>query len=199
MKQIIVLALLLFVFGESTCNASWLVFHKQEIKGKIVDIETHEPIEGAVVVAVYRVHSLAVADSVDYDIGAQEALTDKSGEFRIPSYTTMIQPFSLSIPTEFIYFKPGYVCDGAFGREEDYSADRTLTDREFSASWNRDLKYKISKDGIVMLRKVEGKDRIESSSKTSRISQFRNTLPIVYMIDKTENKYILDLQRRRVE
>jgi hypothetical protein len=44
----------LFLLSAATCNASWIVFHKPEFKGKIVDIDTNESIEGAVVVAAGR-------------------------------------------------------------------------------------------------------------------------------------------------
>ena len=38
----------------------------------------------------------------------REALTDKNGEFYIPSYTTIIQPLSWETLVTFIIFKPGY-------------------------------------------------------------------------------------------
>jgi len=190
MNRILLTVILLLLMFAATGNASWLVFHKSEFTGKVVDIETNEPIEGAAVVAIYRVHSLAVADSVDYSIGAQESLTDKNGEFRIPSYTTMIQPLSWSIPTEIIFFKPGYVCDGDIGREEDFSGERTKSDREYIASWNRSLKYRIAKNGIVMLRKVNGKDRIESFRKATIIYNFKIEAPNAYNIIHKENNFI---------
>lgn len=199
MNRIILTAILLLLMFAATGNASWLVFHKPEFTGKVVDIETNEPIEGAVAVAIYRVHSLAVADSVDYSIGAQEALTDKNGEFRIPSYTTMIQPLSWSIPTEIIFFKPGYVCDGDIGREEDFSGERTKSDREYTASWNRSLKYRIAKNGIVMLRKVHGKDRIESYRRFYIPIDLRNILPIAQKFEHNENTYVLEMQNRTMK
>ena len=165
MNKLIVTSILILLVTliTTTCNASWLIFHKPAFKGKIVDIETNEPIEGVVVVAFYRKQAISVGDSVTMDFDVQEALTDKNGNFKIPSYTNIIQPLSWSIPVEFIIIKPGYVCDGRLGREEDFSGSGTTTDRDYVASWNPNLKYKILKSGIVMLRKVSGKDRIESS------------------------------------
>jgi hypothetical protein len=172
------------------------VFHKPEFKGKVIDIETNKPIEGAVVVAIYRKEAIAVGDSVTLDFDAQETLTDIDGNFRIPSYTTVIQPLSWSIPTEFIFFKPGYVYDGRFGREGDFSGDRTLTDREFSASWNRNLKHSIAKTGIVKLCKVDGNDRLESYRNLSLPLRDVAELPITHGIEDKENKHILEFKKQ---
>ena len=75
-------------------NAGWLIYHKPEFKGKVIDAETKEPIEGAVVVVVYNKHSLLSGPGGGYSsvIKVKEALTDQNGEFHFPSYTTMIQP-----------------------------------------------------------------------------------------------------------
>ena len=190
MKRIFFLALLLVLLGAATSNASWLIFHKPEFIGKVVDIDTKEPIGGAVVVAIYRTHVLALGDSANLDIYAQEALTDKDGKFIIPSYTTLINPLSWSNPVRFIIFKPGYVCDGLFELEDELSGSGARSDREYSASWNQNLKYQILKSGVIMLRKVTGKDRIESSRKLSPIAVLKGLLPIASAMKFDENKYI---------
>jgi hypothetical protein len=40
------------------CLASWLICHKPEFKGKVIDAEAKQPIEGAVVVAKYFKHPI---------------------------------------------------------------------------------------------------------------------------------------------
>ena len=197
MKQIAIALMFLLFVSITPCSASWLLFHKPEFKGKIVDIESKEPIEGAVVVAIYRKQVIGVGDSVTMDFDAREAVTDKDGSFRIPSYTTLIQPLSWSIPTQFIIFKPGYVCDGTLGREEDFSGTGTVSDREYTASWNSSLKYKISKTGIVMLRKVTGKDRLESYSRfDSRLSLYQKELLVINELIRSEDEIATDLERQ---
>ena len=198
LMRLIAITLLLLLFVSITpCSASWLLFHKPEFKGKIVDIETKEPIEGAVVVAIYRKQVIGVGDSVTMDFDAREAVTDKDGSFRIPSYTTLIQPLSWSIPTEFIIFKPGYVCDGTLGREDDFSGTGTVSDREYTASWNSNLKYRISRGGIVMLRKVTGKNRLESYNNfDSRISLYQKELPVINTSIKSEDEIAKVLERQ---
>ena len=112
MKNIFIIILLsLFLTGISASNsiASWLFFSKPEFKGRILDAETKEPIEGAVVVAVYHKHQYAIPHGNTIVINTREALTDKNGEFLIPSYYTIISPFSVDEKTSFIIYKPGYM------------------------------------------------------------------------------------------
>jgi hypothetical protein len=92
------------------CVAGWLIFHKPEFRGKILDAETKQPIEGAVIAAIYQTHSIigGPGGGSSSIIHVKEALTDKEGEFLIPSYVTVIQPNSTSWWTEFIIYKPGY-------------------------------------------------------------------------------------------
>jgi hypothetical protein len=111
MKKISIIMLLSFFLSgisASTCMAGWLFFSKPEFKGRILDAETKEPIEGAVVVAVYHKHEYAIPHGNTIVINTREALTDKNGEFYIPSYYTIISPFSKEEKTDFIIYKPGY-------------------------------------------------------------------------------------------
>jgi hypothetical protein len=196
MKRLFIITASLCLFAAVTCNASWLVFHKPEFKGKIVDIETNEPIEGAVVVAIYRIHALAVGDSVDMDVDARETLTDKNGKFTIPSYTTFINPLSTSLPVNFTIFKPGYVCNVPISLEEEFSGSGTRPDRDISVPWNQELKYRILKSGTVQLRRVSGNDRIESYRNMSWSHNLTTKLPIASKMENYENRIILDLKHR---
>ena len=55
-------------------------------KGRIIDIETKEPLEGAVVLAVWmRAYRTPAGDNTYY-YNSKEVLTDKDGRFEIPSY-----------------------------------------------------------------------------------------------------------------
>ena len=89
---------------------AWLIFHKPEYKGKIINSETQESIEGVVVVAVYNTHTIIGGPAGGYSsvVKVKETLTDKTGEFLIPSYTTIMGPNSKEYYTEFIIYKPGY-------------------------------------------------------------------------------------------
>ncbi len=101
---------LILTFNVSLSFAGWLIYHKPEFKGKVIDAETKEPIEGAAVVAIYEKHTLISGPGGGYSsvIKVKETLTDKSGDFYFPSYTTIIQPNSIEDTAEFIIYKPGY-------------------------------------------------------------------------------------------
>ncbi|MBI5674555.1 MAG: hypothetical protein HZC48_01840 [Nitrospirae bacterium] len=104
----VIVGIVLLLTSESV--AGWLIYNKPEFKGKVIDAETKEPIEGAVVVVVYKKHSLISGPGGGYSsvIKIKETLTDKKGEFYFPSYTTVIQPNSIEDYAEFIIYKPGY-------------------------------------------------------------------------------------------
>lgn len=88
----------------------WMVYHKPAFQGKVIDAETKKPIEGAVVVAVYKKYPIISGPGGGSEsiMDIKEILTDAKGEFYFPSYTTVIQPFSIEGSADFIIFKPGY-------------------------------------------------------------------------------------------
>jgi hypothetical protein len=61
-------------------------------KGRVIDAETKEPIEGAVVVAQYHKNVFYIFDSDSFIFDVREALTDGKGEFHIPPKINLIQP-----------------------------------------------------------------------------------------------------------
>ncbi|MEW6078557.1 MAG: hypothetical protein AB1724_12140 [Thermodesulfobacteriota bacterium] len=97
------------VFVVTECEAV-LIFHKPAYTGRIIDMETREPLEGVVVVTVYQIDAIigGPAGGWSKDIHAKETLTDKDGVFHIPAYTTLIGLNSRASWTKFIIFKPGY-------------------------------------------------------------------------------------------
>ena len=88
--------------------------------GRVIDAETKQPIEGAVVVVLWhKVYSTPTGDS-SYFFDAVEALTDKDGKFFIPQFKALnLIPIIRRIEgPDFIIFKPEYT---AFpGRAYDY-------------------------------------------------------------------------------
>src|SRR3990170_5561703 len=79
-------------------------------KGKIIDIETKEPLEGAVVLAVWERVYRTPAGASSYFYEAKEVLTDKEGKFEIPLYTpiNLVPLISYMRGPLFTIFKPGY-------------------------------------------------------------------------------------------
>jgi hypothetical protein len=105
-KKIVVL-LTIFLLGGCAVTSSYDAYY-----GKVVDIETKKPIEGAAVLVVYNTEQYGLAGAVSHFGDAQEVLTDKNGEFKIPA--KRIITFKVLSGWEryphFTIFKPAYGC-----------------------------------------------------------------------------------------
>ena len=112
MKKVLIFIFLILIITITAFPSHafwWMGYHKPAFKGNVIDAETKEPIEGAVVVVVYNKATIGLgAGALSSIINVREVLTDKEGMFRISSYTTIIQPFSVEDEANFIIFKPGY-------------------------------------------------------------------------------------------
>ena len=110
--QISVIAFLLFIGFVSTVGAKErFIYSKPAFKGRMIDSETKEPIEGVVVVAVYwesYSFCLGPGGCSPEIAGIAETCTDKKGEFYIKPFTTWMGPFGYTGWTRFIIYKPGY-------------------------------------------------------------------------------------------
>lgn len=91
-------------------------------KGKVVDLETGEPIEGAVVFIKFFTRVPNVGGSTFYAADAVEVLTDRNGEFDIPLRKLTVNKFlhGWENKGQAIIFKPGY---GAFPGHPKVSMD----------------------------------------------------------------------------
>lgn len=185
----IAVAILMFALFAPTSDAGWLIYHVPEFKGQIIDIDTKQPIEGAVVVAVYKKATMGLgAGSLSSIISARETLTDKDGNFRIPSYTTLIQPFSWQIPNEVIIYKPGYASleTGTW-----HFIGETL--KEEQEGWwpgFKDLKYRLRGHGIVELPKLKTREERLNASMIGLTGYHAKDLPILYKALNEEGKYL---------
>jgi len=195
MKTRLLMTVIILILSATSCNASWLIYHKPAFKGRVVDLDTGEPVEGVAIVALYRMETLNPPEGpYGSYIHAKETITDRDGKFVISSYRTTMNPLSWSKPVEFIIFKPGYICNQPIDLEEEFSGNGTR-DWIFSANWNSNLKYRVLKSGVVMLAKVKtDRDRIESYHNTTQISVFKSILPLSSKTELKENKYILELK-----
>ncbi|MBI5099606.1 MAG: carboxypeptidase regulatory-like domain-containing protein [Nitrospirae bacterium] len=197
--QSLLLSILIVVLTAVYSDAGWLIYHKPEFRGKVIDAESRQPIEGAVVVAVYNKETLGVGGgNMSSIIDVRETLTDKDGMFRIPSYTTFIQPFSWEISASFIIFKPEY---GTFPKQHNYPPGLSLPDQEIffseSIGTERSLKAYISgsyqneilKTGIVELSKLKKREeRLKAMpSPVSEISFKKQRLFIKLLNEENRN------------
>lgn len=158
MRNLMTLLSLAILFIPTSASADWLIYHKPAFEGQILDGETKEPIEGAVVVVQYFKRTIGLVSGTDSSvIHIRETLTDKEGKFHVPSYTTLIQPFSWEDPARFIIYKPGYVA-------LDYLYDRGLEnlfsekmpgmkEQEFEWIYNKSLFFRYRLPNIVEVPK----------------------------------------------
>ena len=84
-------------------------------EGKVTDADTKEPMEGAVVLALYYYETHTVAGSNSHLKDGQETLTDKKGEFKLPRSRRWFVLNRGYPEGKIVVFKPGY---GVFPRHK---------------------------------------------------------------------------------
>jgi len=132
-NKIVLILFCIFVF---LCSSAYAA----TFKGRVIDAETKEPIEGAVVVAKWLKERATIAGPSLELKDVKEALTDKNGEWvikgprgrsggDITTIFTFLTGIYYTKAPEFIIFKPGYcswpagfgieVCKGKIKKEGD--------------------------------------------------------------------------------
>lgn len=101
MKPLLLIAILLF---QTACL--YAVRYDATYKGKIVDAETGEPIEGVVVLGEWDREYPTPAGAVHKFYDTKETVTDKNGDFEIPGVGLRV--FTNIIPMNVLIFKAGY-------------------------------------------------------------------------------------------
>jgi hypothetical protein len=200
MKTIYTLTIIILVMVCSTvCHASWLIYHKPEYRGRVVDIDTGQPIEGAVVIANYQKETLAPpVEPQSSTIHVKETLTDKDGYFFFPSYSTMVQPFSWEYDVSFLIFKPGYLCYGWSVMPEIFEGKGKKDSAELFEAWNKSLKFKFTASGTIMLPKVSRyEDRFQSKLNFDVPTEYYQQLPIARRIEQEERIYLNSLRGKQ--
>jgi len=188
MRHLLTVLVVTLFFATSACG--WIVYHKPEYSGKVVESESGKVIEGAVVVAIYNKKILGVgAGTISDIINVQEALTDKEGLFRIPSYTTLIQPLSWEAAATFIVFKPGYAAVSGINLEDNLSKD-SAQEVEMPWLYNKVMKFKFG-PRLVGLPKLQTKEEREKARKSAMFWDFdsiEKKLPLIYKAVNEERK-----------
>ena len=116
-----ILLFILLILG--TCSAG--VFspipyrYLDAFKGKVIDAENKEPIDGAVVLAIYFKETYTIAGSNSWAVDGQEVLTDGNGEFEIRRKRRWLALYRGYTEGNLTIFKPGY---GVFPRHKNSKA-----------------------------------------------------------------------------
>jgi hypothetical protein len=102
MRKLCLTIAFFFLTATSVLSADFLYHSDGPYKGKVVDLETGEPVEGAVVAAAwFLTHRFC---------DAKEIVTDKNGEFVLPKGSCFsFWPFTEMDPAHVVVFKPGYL------------------------------------------------------------------------------------------
>lgn len=103
--------LLVAIVGANIFGAGWIFYHDGPYRGKVVDADTGQPIEGAAVLGEWHLETYASPGGpVGVYCDVQETLTDKNGEFVVPTAWCLSPwPFTkMGRPAGFVIFKPGY-------------------------------------------------------------------------------------------
>ncbi len=153
---------LFFITTSAMASVGWIIYYEDAFKGKVIDAETLEPIEGAVVVAIYSVKAFEDIDIAD----VQETLTDNNGEFTIPG-NIFFHPWPPSFggkKTRFIVYKPEY---GAYPGNYSFLiyAVKEASRRRMGT---KTTKKNVSKEEVAMPEKnITNKDRDKLYRKNS--------------------------------
>ena len=100
-KWLVVLAISMIGAG---CVAP--IRYEGTYQGRVVDEETREPIEGAVILATWHRHHDNLAGGYHTFYDARETVTDKKGEFEMPGMGLLL--FSNIEKMEMMAYKAGY-------------------------------------------------------------------------------------------
>jgi len=190
-----IITICLLVFCSATSEASMLLYHKPEFKGQVVDIGTKAPIEGAVVVAIYKKNTLnPPAGSYTHVIEVKETLTDKNGRFSFPSYTTFIHPLSYSAGCSFLIYKPGYGSQGQVGITS-FLSGAAEKNWERVSNNNKNLVFRYLTDGTVEIPRLMTNEDMKDAWMNAHIwgaSLDKDEVPILFKTVTNENhKYMI--------
>ncbi len=110
--RILLAAILALIFAASAITHKYGPF-----SGRVVDVDTGEPIEGAVVLLCFDTKMYTPGGPVSYFADALEVLTDAKGEFFLPAHRITLFRFPHYWDTRWsaLVFKPGY---GSFPRHK---------------------------------------------------------------------------------
>ena len=169
MKKIIVLCALLLI------ALSYLFFVRYDgpYKGRVVDAETGNPIEGVVVLGVWYKEMITPAGGVGSYYDADETVTDRNGDFELKGKGLII--FKNISSMHVLVFKAGYQYVG-MGMWQSLKIDGGLMAKK--VSWEGDR-------AVIPLRKLPDEERRSPPSPPSE-APFEDVKIMLKEIDKND-------------
>ena len=142
-KRIITIFIILFVlcFGQP--------YYKPAYSGRVVDLETGEPIVGAMVDVEYWIGGYGLVEQYSEKIGMRRAMTDKNGYFELSKFFSLVGIFNFNKHAIFNIRKENYTFLNSIEIGECLSSG--CEERVFES---KDKKRKISmSSNLIKLRK----------------------------------------------
>ncbi len=184
----IIIAIVLIISSLQISQAAGL-YSKPEFRGRVIDSETKEPIEGAVAVVLYDKRPLigSPAGVSSYVFHAKETLTDSKGEFFISAYSSVLL-FTEDTGVRFIFYKPGYMAGYGTDNirsvlvESYFSAGEVGEEKEIEGGTFEQGSYIKWKGplGIVELKRAKTREEKWKSTMVFTSSLKEKDLPVLY-------------------
>ena len=105
-KILLILILTSLVISATSCYGFALIRKDGPYEGRVIDVDTGEPIEGVVVLGDWSREHISPGGAVHTFYDATETVTDNNGEFRIEGMGLEI--LSNVTPMDVLIFKAGY-------------------------------------------------------------------------------------------
>lgn len=108
--------LILFLAAPEAFSDGLIYFYDGPYKGKVIELETKKPIEGAVIAATWLITTWVHTEKF---CDAKETISDKNGEFELPKGWCISHPFAKIDKPWVVVFKPGYLGYPPLGYNEE--------------------------------------------------------------------------------
>jgi hypothetical protein len=162
MTRTILLIITIVILTAGNCFAGqWLFHHNEKIKGQVVEADTRKPIEGALIIAVWKLEDVVNEGPGGYD-RIEVVESGKDGRFVIPSWFSF-KPWQLLYKIEdhtpfILIFKPGYkVTLSNKSSRDGHPGDTSLTEDE-----KKRIKEMSRLDPAKLEKIANDKERLES-------------------------------------
>lgn len=175
-KAVIVLVTLLaFTTGVSLLlGGQWITFYGNRIQGTVIDADTNQPIEGAIVVGLWRLSEVPGEGFGGY-AKVSMVKTNKKGNFTIPCWVRF-KPWKFymimhELAPELAIYKPGY----KFHWSHKVSREGFPGDISKTADEKRMLKEKYSIKPAKLVKIFTDDDRLENYDNWGSKARFPNS------------------------